>query len=246
MDCNNRKDRNTLKAYFKKGETPTEEQFAALIDSMTNLVEDGQIPRTTAGWIFYPKQGDRLDIGLYAEESAVTNESPAWTFTVSPDKQLFVINAAGETVLEVAQDKSVTLHGNLAIENEITASAYHTKRSGEPVPDGEDYVTIPADKQWHNLPIDMSREGFGCRVYCIYASFRDQGTGLCRLTRVTAILLNRLKQRIESPEKHWWGWSGSVRFRWEEHGGTSCLQMRSKKKLPSGEVHCRILTAYKG
>ena len=31
------KDRKTLKGYFKKGSIPTEEQFAALIDSVPNI-----------------------------------------------------------------------------------------------------------------------------------------------------------------------------------------------------------------
>lgn len=246
MEHNNRKDRNTLKTYFKKGQTPTEGQFAELIDSMTNIVEDGQIAGTGKGWTFCPKQDGTLELGLYTDESATETGPPVWTIAVTPEKKLLIRNTGGETVLEAAQDKSVILHGSLTVEDGITATAYKTGGGGEPSPGGEEYVTIPADKQWHDLPIDVSREGFGCRVYRIYASFREQGTGLCRLTRVTAIWQNRMEQQIESPQKHWWGWSGSVRFRWEEHGGTPCLQMRSKKKLPSGEVHCRIVKMYKG
>ena len=49
MDRNNRKDRNTLKEYFRKGAVPTEEQFAGLIDSVPNLIEDGQVVRTATG-----------------------------------------------------------------------------------------------------------------------------------------------------------------------------------------------------
>lgn len=246
MENNNRKDRNTLKAYFKKGETPTEEHFAALIDSMTNLVEDGQPVRTVTGWAFRPMQDGRLDIDLHTNEADAETASPDWTITVTPDKKLLVRNAGGETVWEAAQDKSVTVHGSLTVEDGITAPVYRTEGSGEPASGGEDYITIPADKQWHDLPIDVAREGFGCRVYRIYASFRERGMGLCCLTRVTAIWLNRLEQRIESPQKHWWGWAGSLRFRWEENSSTPCLQMRSKKKLPSGEVHCRIVSMYKG
>ena len=35
------KNRETLKSYFRKGQVPTEEQFAALIDSLHNVSEDG-------------------------------------------------------------------------------------------------------------------------------------------------------------------------------------------------------------
>lgn len=246
MDKNNQKNRNILKSYFRKGDTPTEEQFAELIDSMSNIKEDGQIVRTATGWAFYSKQGGCLDIGLYTESSVSETEAPAWLISVTPEKKLIIRNGQEDLVLEVAQDKSIVLHGNLKVEHEIMASAYKTPGGGGTTPGKEEYFTIPANKQWHDLPLDISREGFGCRVYHIYASFREQGTGLCRLTRATALWMNFLEQRIESPEKHWWGWSGSIRFRWQERGGKPYLQMRSKKRLPSGEVHCRIVEMYKG
>ena len=247
MESNNRKDRNTLKAYFKQGETPTEEQFAALIDSMTNVVEDGLPVKTDNGWAFRPGRDGGLDITLHTEEYDRDAEPPPWTISVTPDRRLLVRNAGGETVWEATGDKSVTVHGSLTVEGEIIAAAYRTKSGeDEPASGREDYVTIPADNQWHDLPIDVSGEGFGCRVYRIYASFRERGIGLCGLTRVTAVWLNRLEQQIESPQKHWWGWSGSVCVRWEENGSKPCLQMRSKKKLLSGEVHCRVVKMYEG
>lgn len=36
----NRKDRNELKSFFRKGAVPTEEHFAALIDSVPNFIDD--------------------------------------------------------------------------------------------------------------------------------------------------------------------------------------------------------------
>ena len=244
MDRNNRKDRNTLKAYFRKGETPTEEQFAELIDSMTNLVEDGQIVRTSTGWAFYPKHGGSLDISLYTDET-ITEQPPVWMISVTPEKKLLIKNEQGDTILEAAQDKSFILHGDLTVKNKIIASAYQTTGGGGITPGGVDLV-VPADKHWHNLPLENSSEGFGICVYRIYASFCERGTGLCQLTRVTATWLNFMEQQIESKEKHWWGWSGGVCFRWQEINGKPCLQMRSKKRLPSGEVHCKIVEEYKG
>lgn len=245
MDRDNRKNRNTLKGYFKKGDTPTEEQFAQLIDSTLNLTEDEQVIRTDTGWTFYPKQDGSLDLGLYTAKSATETEPPLWSLSVTPEKRLVIKNSRGDTVAEAEQDKSFILHGNLTVDDTVTASAYKTKGGGGTTP-GEEYLTVPADKEWHDLPIDISREGFGCRVYSIYASFRQQGTGLCQLTRVTAIWLNFMDQKIESSERHWWGWSGSIRFRWLNNGGKPRLQIRSKKRLPSGEVHCRIVELYKG
>lgn len=234
MTSNNLKDRSALKEYFKKGKVPTEEQFADLIDAVSNIAEDGQVVRTSTGWAFFPEQGDTLNIGLYPKSPVTRTEPPVWSVAVTPEKELLIKNEKDDTVIEITQDKTVTVHGNLKIEG--------CEKPSLP----EDYISIPADKKWHALPLEISREGFGCRVYRIYASFRERGTGLCRLTRLTALWLNFLEQRIESPQKHWWGWSEGVRFRWYEENDTPCLQMRSKKRLPGGEVHCRIVEMYKG
>ena len=51
-----RKDRHTLKSYFQKGDVPTEEQFAELIDSVPNIVDDGEAVRTEDGWALYPRK----------------------------------------------------------------------------------------------------------------------------------------------------------------------------------------------
>ncbi len=246
MNRNNRKNREELKKYFKKGAVPTEEQFAGLIDSVANLAEDGQIMKTSTGWAFCPEQGERLDIGLYAEETADESAKPAWTISVTPDGKLIISNEKGEAVIEVAQDKSTVLYGCLTVDDKVTAPEYLVTGGGGTTPGGEDYIVIPADKQWHDLPIEASSEGFGSRVYHIYASSRERSTGLCQLTCATALWLNFMEQRIESRQKHWWGWSGGVRLRWQETNGKPCLQLRSKKRLPSGEVHCRIVEMYRG
>ncbi len=244
MNKNNAKDRDTLKSYFKKGATPTEEQFAEWIDSTPNIAEDAQVQRTAAGWAFYPEQSGSMDIALYIEEPSSETKPPLWLLSLTPEKKLIIKNAQGETVMETAQDKATILYGNLTVKNEITATAYHTE--GGATPGGEDYHTVPADKEWYNLPLDISLEGSGSRIYNIYASIRGKDTKPCRITRVTAICPNRIKQRIESPQKHWWGWGGPVRFRRQTCNGKPCLQIRSKKRLPSGEIYCRIVEMYKG
>ena len=139
-------------------------------------MEDEQVIRTDTGWAFYPKQDGNLDIGFYTEKSATGTKLPVWSLSVTPEKKLVIKNGQTEVVMEAAQDKSFLLHGNLMVEETVTASAYKTKGGGGVTP-GEDYLTVPADKKWHDLPLDVSREGFGCRVYRIYASFREPGTG---------------------------------------------------------------------
>ena len=123
---NNRRNRSVLKSYFQKGDVPTEQQFAELIDSVSNIVEDGQVMRTPSGWAFFPGQAGHLDIGLYTEEPLTEVDIPTWTLAITPEKKLTVRNAKGEAVMEALQDKSIVLYGSLKVEDEITATAYQT------------------------------------------------------------------------------------------------------------------------
>lgn len=55
-----KRDRNTLKSYFKCGNMPQEEHFSDLIDSVLNLVDDQQpvVPTPPLGLLrirLYPK-----------------------------------------------------------------------------------------------------------------------------------------------------------------------------------------------
>ena len=88
------RDRKTLKSYFEKGDVPTEEQFADLIDSVPNFTEDG-MRREDGGWSFYPTSDKPLRLSL--------RESPAgdavWTLELTPERHLSTANADGETVM---------------------------------------------------------------------------------------------------------------------------------------------------
>lgn len=227
MDRNiNRKNRGILKGYFQKGDVPTEAQFAELIDSMANIEEDGQVQRTPDGWAFYPQHEGGLELDLYKDVPETSGAKPAWRLRVTGDKKLVICNEDEETAIEIAQDKTVTVSGG----------------EEPPTPAGDGgYFTIPADKKWHDVPVDFSKGGFhSCRVFSIHASCNDN-IDLCYLTHATAIWMGNDEQHIRSRRKHWWGWTGAVKIRWQ--GGTH-LQLRSRKRL-GGEVTCRIVETFK-
>ena len=98
---NNRRNRSVLKSYFQKGAIPTEQQFAELIDSVSNIVEDGQVMRTPSGWAFFPGQAGHLDIGLYTEEPLTEVDIPAWTLAVTPEKKLTVRNPQETQIIRI-------------------------------------------------------------------------------------------------------------------------------------------------
>lgn len=225
-----RKDRNTLKSYFQRGNVPTEEQFAELIDSVPNIVEDGQAVCTEKGWAFHPKAGGKMRVTLHEAEG----NPAAWTLELTPDKGLAIADEAGETLLELKQGKKIILHASVEQEEGGTA----------PVPAPQDYLEVKADKHWTDL-VEIADMKEGSRVYTVIALYRDRDLGVCKLTRATAICLNSVEQRVESLRRHWWGWSGRIRLRWQVKDGKICLQVRSTRNSYSGKIYCRVTETFK-
>ena len=225
-----RKDRHTLKSYFQKGDVPTEEQFAELIDSVPNIVDDGEAVRTEDGWALYPRKGGKMGVSLH--EAA--GEPAAWKLTLTSDKGLAIKNEAGEALLELKQDKNIVLH----------ASVQQEGGGDEPEPDPQDYLVIEADKKWATLK-EITDIKESSRVYTVMALYRDREFGICKLTRAIAICLNNVEQWVESPRKHWWGWSGYIRLRWQADRDKTYLQIRSTSNYYSGKIYCRVKDNFK-
>lgn len=225
-----RKDRHTLKSYFQKGDVPTEEQFAELIDSVPNIVDDGEAVRTEDGWALYPRKGGKMGVSLH--EAA--GEPAAWKLTLTSDKGLAIKNEAGEALLELKQDKNIVLH----------ASVQQEGGGDEPEPDPQDYLVIEADKKWATLKEITDIKEYS-RVYTVMALYRDREFGICKLTRAIAICLNNVEQWVESPRKHWWGWSGYIRLRWQADRDKTYLQIRSTSNSYSGKIYCRVTENFK-
>ena len=225
-----RKDRHTLKSYFQKGDVPTEEQFAELIDSVPNIVDDGEAVRTEDGWALYPRKGGKMGVSLH--EAA--GEPAAWKLTLTSDKGLAIKNEAGEALLELKQDKNIVLH----------ASVQQEGGGDEPEPDPQDYLVIEADKKWATLK-EITDIKESSRVYTVMALYRDREFGRCKLTRAIAICLNNVEQWVESPRKHWWGWSGYIRLRWQADRDKTYLQIRSTSNSYSGKIYCRVTENFK-
>lgn len=154
----NKKNREELKSYFRKGAVPTEEHFAALIDSVPNFMDDE----------FFKEP----------EEVVEEPETP-----VVPEE------------------------------------------NNEP-----ELLTILADGEWHSLPVESAarQSHTGCRIYRIYASYYDKRNYEYAMCEAKASHRSGKDRTIDSPQRHWWGWSGEIKIRWYHKDGRLYLQMRSK------------------
>lgn len=158
-----KRDRATLKSYFGKGCRPTAEQFAELIESVPNIVDD--------------------DL-----EATPAPAPPISTLEPEPTPE---------------PETKPTTSGELR--------------------------EIPANGEWHDLPMD--KDDRGVQIYRIVASCNDKRRHKCYLCDVIASHDGVTPSELLSSKKHWWGWSGAIKFRWQQCASGLYLQMRSSRNM---------------
>lgn len=231
----NRRSREILKSYFRLGSSPTESHFADLIDSVPNLVEEGQIRTQRDGLLLYPRAEDGRMASAYRDSDELQDPRrvPCWSLMLGNEKEFLLMNEKGETVLSLSQDKKVCVYD--AREEERPA-----KRQDE------GYHEMPADGHWHDLPIELesAASASGCRMYHIIASYKTSRNKY-RMADATAGYCKGGKLKISSPQKRWGCWRGPIRFRWDKREEGVFLQMRGKKKKKGeSRVYYRIMDLY--
>ena len=222
-----RKDRQTLKSYFKKGTVPTEDHFASLIDSVPNIVDDKLPVHTDDGRAYFPDKDGKLEFTLHAGQG----KPASWKVRLTDDGKLALENGHGETAVELGQDKRIALPG--------------WNPAGTPsnaAPQEEGYKEYPADKQWHDV-LTVTEKEF--RVYDLTLVLYDSNHGHCSETRATELCLGPADCHLCSSRKHWWGWTGSMKLRLHTHGGTVYLQARSKRPRVFGAIYCKVTKSVK-
>jgi len=238
---NRHKNRETLKAYFRKGSVPTEEQFAQFIDSVPNIGEEGLVTVTAAdGMRLFPAASGAAAT-LFAEESGREGAAPLWRLTLGADGALEICDGGGEPVLKIDRERNVTVPGTLK------AAKFLSDESGEETSPAAETLDIRADGLWHSLPVESaagrSTEGF--RVYRISACYWNLRSGACTVCEVLASHSGGRRRRVRSARRHWWGWSGHIRVRWQRSGGKLYLRISSKGVSSGSErIRCRVETLW--
>lgn len=220
------KDRKTLKSYFRKGTVPTEDQFAELIDSVHNIQDDGQaIVSEKDGLTFYPAGDGRVFASVCPDNPASPESTPLWRFMLGEDGALEICDEAGESVIILGRNKCVTVPGSLK------AGRYLSDEpgGGETLGAG-DFLKIRADGYWHDLPVEAAAgiESAGCRVYRLSACYLNRLNKSYSFCEATSSHSEGRKCKICSLRRHWWGWSGRIKIRWQRRDGKLYLQMKCR------------------
>lgn len=240
---NRYKDRETLKSYFQRGDVPTEEQFAELIDSVPNIHEDGQAKVSPADGIrLFPSDKDGVVATVFSSDPEKPGASPLWRIALTGDNGLEIRNGEDEPVMTADREKNVTVAGT------VKADRFLSDDGDEGDTPGTDVLKVKANGYWQNLPVEAEarQEIKGCRVYRISACYVNSLTRKYSTCEAIASHSDGYGRKVRSPRSHWWGWSGHMKIRWRKTDGKLFLQIKSKGVQSGAEtIHCRIETIWK-
>ncbi|MBT8340074.1 MAG: hypothetical protein HKP58_04360 [Desulfatitalea sp.] len=225
--------RSTLKNYFKKGHMPSGQQFADLIDSMLNMVDEG----------FDKSPADGLKVSQLGENTALMSfyhhtdlNRPIWTLTCNRDNgRLIIKNGSGQPSMVLSADGHVGIGQSmpqypLDVAGVIAAQGRTGGIKG----------LAPADGQWHPIVENLT----GCQALEIMAGVGKPKTGRYALVRATAlntfhpkgIFMNflNLKRRIHCQHAYYRSRCDRILLRWQGSGGTYALALKTKGAYPDG------------
>lgn len=222
--------RRTLKEYFGKGKKPDSGQFADLIDSMLNIVDDGFNKSAERGLLLSPLD----DAGAVMEiRQNILDGEPAWIISLGKGGELHIHRGMDEeALLTLSQDGKIVLGTNDKISLEINGTVHADSFIG-----GYLQGRALANGQWQNI----GELDYGCVGYCIEAACGLKGKGRYALAEVTAMHCFGKHPYIRS-SRSWFGSRfNKIQFRWHSEGLNCVLQVRTRSDY--GEdvwVHYRV------
>ena len=224
----NRKSRETLKSFFRKGNTPTATHFEAFIDSVVNIADDGALRTKKDGLLIYPANENGRMASIYKGPELPDEREgiPCWSLRIGEEKEILLLNENEEVVVSLSQQMGAGAINPLPREMPTITS---------PLPQKEThpcrYLELPADGRWHDLLVDFtsSADVPGCRMLHVTAGYRSGKKKYC-IVDLTAICCTGRRRKISPSQKRLFFWKSPLRVRWKKRKDGLFLQIKGKKK----------------
>ncbi|CAK9885824.1 MAG: hypothetical protein XXXJIFNMEKO3_02241 [Candidatus Erwinia impunctatus] len=232
-----KRNRSTLKNYFRHGTMPSAEHFSDLIDSCVNQVDEGFIKPPETGLQLRTLDQEHI-LSFYQQNS---HDTPLWHVGFAPQGVNLHIFANPEAeITGETQDTSTANHninlamtpkGDVGINTatpkqtlDVNGTVASTGRMGGVLIDNP----IPADGEWH----DTTPELEGCHMFEVVAGIGVRYSG--RYALVHAIAINTC-----APNKHWWQRKPKNPIQMTQawfHSAADKIQLRWRQKNHQGTV----------
>lgn len=233
-----KRNRSTLKNYFRHGTMPSAEHFSDLIDSCVNQSDEGFIKPAETGLQLRALDQQHL-LSFYQQNSP---DTPLWHVGFAPQSinlQVFANPVAditdenpegSETVQAISL--SMTPKGQVGINNaaprqalDVNGTIASQGRMGSAMID----TPVPADGEWHDITPELE----GCHMFEVVAGIGIRYSG--RYALAHAIAINTC-----APNKRWWHWgdknpihmtqaffhssADKIQLRWRQHNHLGTLR----------------------
>lgn len=243
-----KKDRTTLKAFFRDGALPTAEHFRDLIDSGVNQIEDGYSKTPTDGLRLTSVGGSLRVLSLYESLSA---QHPSWVIDHGDTASLHFRRGVGQT----APGISFSPDGRLGVRVDAPEWALDidgVQRVRGRIGFASDEIPhVPADGRWHDVTTEMT----GCQAFEVMAGVGGE-PNKGRYSMLHAVAMNAYHPRnwilnwmfrrrsIKAQTAMYGSYADRIRLRWVATSNRHHfkLQMRTNANFGKDKVIRYYLT----
>ncbi len=223
-----KRNRDTLKNYFRQGGRPTQQAFEDLIDSTLNTLDDGFSGSPKIGIGLSPLTEDGVVISTYR---APGDQNAAWEIAILKNNGDLQIRRCDEgKSIPVLTIKHQPDKGNEAQDVIINGTISSPGRKGS-------YISaeIPADGKWHDLLGDDSKLEEGCWAFEIVAGCGEHNRGRYALLTATAIHCFGSRPRIQKVRSNFGLFGNKICIRWVKLKNRYTCQLQMKTFFKYGE-----------
>lgn len=221
--------RETLKAYFKKGQLPTEGNFHDLIDSQINKVDDGMTKTVEDGLMLSPIGDSKKLISFY---KSIEDKTPEWRVEIDDkDANLFFSNKFGDTIgCFNEQGKFGVNNTEPTTEFEVNGYATVSGRAGNAYKG-----KVPADGKWHKIVTGVN----GCHMLEVIAGTGKKKTGNYALMHAIAIsTYGKSKNKIRKTCARYGIWANRIQLKWTGNVYDFNLEIRTRANYGENIAIC--------
>ena len=204
-----KKNRETLKNYFKKGSLPSEKEFANLIDSMLNTIDDGFEKTEDEGLKISALGNSDTLAGFYRD---IEQKSAIWSMEFKAPEDRLLFKGRQGTVLSLGHDGRVGINTDTpAAELDVSGTLASRGRMGT-FEGKHKNGRVPADGKAHTILEGLD----GCRAFEIMAGAGGGNkSGQYALTHAVAMSTFNDKTDIDLRQAWYGSRCNRIKLWWE-------------------------------